>query len=77
MMSFDVKTDLIKTLHTKCEALKAKGKITHGTNFGLVAKSLIRFVEYLQKEELNRLKPMKNFVLRFNHVHSTFLTDWS
>lgn len=76
-MSFDEKTDLIKTLHTKCEALKAKGQITHGTNFGLVAKSLTRFIEYLQKEEPNRLKPKKNFVLRFNHVDSTFLNDWS
>jgi integrase len=77
MMSFDEKTDLIKTLNIKCEALKAKGQITHGTNFGLVAKSLTRFVEYLQIEEPNRLKPKKNFVLRFHHVDSTFLTDWS
>jgi len=77
ILSFDEKTDLIKTLHIKCEVLKAKGQITHGTNFGLVAKSLTRFVDYLQIEEPNRLKPKKNFVLRFNHVDSTFLTDWS
>lgn len=77
MIAFDEKTDLIKTLNIKCEALKAKGQITHGTNFGLVAKSLTRFVEYLRIEEPNRLKPKKNFVLRFNHVDSTFLTDWS
>ena len=73
----DDKTDLIKTLNTKCEVLKAKGQLTHGTNFGLVAKSLNRFVEYLQIHEPNRLKPKKNFVLRFSQVDSTFLTDWS
>ena len=73
----DEKTDLIKTLNYKCETLKAKGQLTHGTNFGLVAKSLTRFVEYLQVYDPNQLKPRKNFVLRFSHVDSEFLTNWS
>jgi integrase len=76
-MCLDDKTDLIKTLNIKCETLKAKGQLTHGTNFGLVAKSLTRFVDYLNIHDPNRLKPRKNFVLRFSHVDSTFLTDWS
>lgn len=73
----DEKTDLIKTLNIKCKVLKSKGQLSHGTNFGLVAKSLTRFVEYLQVQDPNRLKPKKNFVLRFSHVDSEFLTDWS
>jgi hypothetical protein len=77
VVSVDEKTDLIKILNTKCEALKAKRQLTHGTNFGLVAKSLNRFVEYLKIHDPNRLKPRKNFVLRFSHVDSEFLTNWS
>ena len=73
----DEKTDLIKALNDKCESLKAKGQLSHGINFGLVAKSLTRFVDYLKVQDPNRLKPKKNFVLRFNHVDSEFLTDWS
>lgn len=73
----DDKTDLIKALNNKCELLKSKGQLSHGTNFGLVAKSLTRFVEYLQINDPNRLKPKKDFILRFKHVDSEFLTDWS
>lgn len=73
----DEKTDLIKALNGKCEALKSKGQLSHGINFGLVAKSLNRFVEYVQANDPNRLKPKKNFILRFNHVDSEFLTDWA
>lgn len=71
------KTDLIKALNTKSEKLKLNGQITHGTNFGLVAKSLDRFVKYLQLIDPQRLKPKRDFVLKFEHVNSEFLKDWS
>jgi integrase len=71
------KTDLIKVLNQKCENLKSKGQLSHGINFGLVSKSLERFVKYVQVEDPNRLKPKKNFVLRFSHVDSEFLSDWA
>ena len=76
-ISTDEKTDILKVLNKKCAALKAKGQLTHGINFGLVAKSLGRFVEYLRVQEPKRLVPQKNFVLRFSHIDSNFLSDWS
>lgn len=76
-ISVHEKTDIIKVLSDKCILLKSKGQLSHGTNFDLVAKSLSRFVEYLQINEPNRLLPKRNFILRFNHIDSSFLTDWS
>ncbi|MFN3849411.1 MAG: tyrosine-type recombinase/integrase [Spirosomataceae bacterium] len=70
------RTDLIKALNSKSLALIKKGQISHGTNFRLMAQSLERFVEYIQVQDPKRLLPKKNFVLRFEHVDSEFLTDW-
>lgn len=38
------KTDLIKALTAKSEALLKNGQVSHGTNFGALAKSLQRFI---------------------------------
>ncbi|RYU94339.1 tyrosine-type recombinase/integrase [Emticicia agri] len=73
----DERTDILKALIRKSDNLKSRGQITHGTNFGLVAKSFSRFVEYLQNVDPFRLKPKKNFILRFEHIDSDFLNDWS
>lgn len=69
--------DVIQYLNNKAKALKKNGQISHGNNFGLVAKSLSRFVKYLQIEDPNRLKPKKGFVLCFEHIDSDFLNDWA
>lgn len=73
----DGKTDIIKALQHKSEILKLNEQISHGSNFDIVAKSLNRFVEYLKIQDPNRLLPKKNFILRFNHIDSDFLKDWS
>ena len=75
----EIKTDVISFLNKKCEMLRAKGQISHGNNFGLVAKSLTRFVDYLKQEypeKLTGYRRNKEFTLEFKHVTSTFLQDW-
>lgn len=73
----DEKTDVLTALNLKCTNLKGNGQISHGNSFGLMAKSLSRFVEYLQSVDPNRLKPKKNFILRYEHIDSDFLREWS
>jgi integrase len=73
------KTDVISFLENKCNDLKAKGQISHGTNFGAVAKSLSRFIEYLKIEypkTLSDYKKNKPYILEFNHITSDFLEEW-
>lgn len=74
-----IKTDVISFLETKCNDLKTKGQISHGIMFGLVGKSLIRFVDYLKVEypkTLINYKKNKPYTLEFCHITSDFLNDW-
>lgn len=75
-----IKSDVESFLNSKFDTLKAKGQISHGTNFGLVAKSLLRFVQYLKDEYPKKLigyKKGKDFTLEFSHITSDFLALWS
>lgn len=74
-----IKTDVISFLETKCNDLKAKGQISHGIMFGLVGKSLVRFVDYLKVEYPKTLidyKKNKPYTLEFIHITSDFLEEW-
>jgi integrase len=74
-----IKHDVISFLETKCNDLKAKGQISHGIMFGLVSKSLSRFVDYLKVEfpkTLTDYKKNKPYILEFRHLTSDFLNDW-
>ena len=74
-----IKHDVISFLETKCNDLKKKGQISHGIMFGLVGKSLARFVEYLKVEYPKTLidyKKNKTFILEFSHINSNFLEEW-
>ncbi|MES2521008.1 MAG: tyrosine-type recombinase/integrase [Bacteroidota bacterium] len=74
-----VKHDVISFLDNKRNTLKAKGQISHGVVFGLVGKSLGRFVQYLKEEYPNKLtgyKKNKPYILEFHHLTSDFLSDW-
>ncbi len=73
------KNDVLSLLQTKCNDLKAKGQISHGVVFGLVGKSLGRFVQYLKEEYPNKLtgyKKNKPYILEFHYLTSDFLNDW-
>lgn len=74
-----IKQDVISFLENKCITLKEKGQISHGIVFGLVGKSLSRFVQYLKEEYPNKLtgyKKNKPYTLEFSHITSDFLNDW-
>ena len=74
-----VKHDVLSFLETKCNDLKKKGQISHGVMFGLVGKSLARFVDYLKVEypkKLTDYKKNKPYILEFQHITSDFLEEW-
>jgi len=74
-----IKHDVLSFLETKCNDLKGKGQISHGIMFGLVGKSLSRFVDYLKVEFPKTLidyKKNKPYILDFCHITSKFLEDW-
>ncbi len=74
-----IKHDVISFLENKCTTLKAKGQISHGIVFGLVGKSLGRFVQYLKEEypkKLTDYKKNKPYILEFHNLTSDFLEEW-
>ncbi len=74
-----IKHDVISFLENKCTTLKAKGQISHGIVFGLVGKSLGRFVQYLKEEYPNKLtgyKKNKPYILEFCNLTSDLLEEW-
>jgi integrase len=74
-----IKHDVISFLENKCTTLKAKGQISHGIVFGLVGKSLGRFVQYLKEEYPNKLtgyKKNKPYILEFSNLTSDLLEEW-
>ena len=74
-----IKHDVLSFLETKCNDLKKKGQISHGAMFGLVGKSLARFVDYLKVEYPKALidyKKNKPYTLEFCHITSDFLEEW-
>lgn len=74
--------DIIKALNDKKELMYANGRIGNGTNFGLVAKSLLRFINSLTLEERKHYglpadrKLAQLSSLRFESVTSEFLEHY-
>ncbi|HEV7348206.1 tyrosine-type recombinase/integrase [Telluribacter sp.] len=79
-------SDLIAALNFKAEDMKRQGRVSNGINYGLVAKSLNRFIESLTNEDRKELglpviplrsrraEPAPTPPLQFKHVTNEFLT---
>ncbi len=73
--------DVIKALNDKKEVMYANGRIGNGSNFGLVAKSLLRFINSLSREECKEYGIYTNgrndlSSLKFESVTSKFLEHY-
>lgn len=77
------KDDVIKALNDKKEIMHAGGRIGNGNSFGLAAKSLLRFINSLSREErkvygilTDSRKITELYSLRFESVTSEFLEHY-
>ena len=70
--------DVIKALNDKKDAMYANGRIGNGSNFGLVAKSLLRFINSLTREERKEydIPTTELSSLKFESVTSKFLEHY-
>lgn len=75
--------DVIKALNDKKELMYANGRIGNGSSFGLAAKSLLRFINSLSREECKEYriptdsrKMTELSTLKFESVTSKFLEHY-